>query len=130
MRISDIMINNGFVNNVAKAREEIQKLSTQISTSQRVQKPSDAPASAAKILRLGNQSSQNDIYSKNITNSMAFLNETTFSLEAIQSALADSATIDSLRDTAYFLDERFHAFAAPESQQQDYRQVKDNNSII
>jgi flagellar hook-associated protein 3 FlgL len=92
MRISDIMLTQGFLNNVSKTKKGISKLNTQILTEQKVQKASDDPAAASKILRLGIQLSKNSSYSQNITNSLSFLEETNFALESVQSEVTDVLT--------------------------------------
>ncbi|MFO7445047.1 MAG: flagellar hook-associated protein FlgL [Ignavibacteriaceae bacterium] len=92
MRISDILMNNSFINNISKTKERINKLSIQIATSTRVHKPSDSPVSAAKILRLGTTMSQNDNYAKNVANGQAIVNETTFALEAMQTEISGILT--------------------------------------
>jgi flagellar hook-associated protein 3 FlgL len=92
MRISDRMMTQGFTNSVSKTKESINKLNTQILTEQKVNKASDNPSSASKILRLGVQLSKNSSYSQNITNSLSFLDETTFALESVQSEVTDVLT--------------------------------------
>jgi flagellar hook-associated protein 3 FlgL len=82
----------GFLNNVSKTKKNINKLNSQILNEQKVLKASDNPSSASKILRLGIQLSKNESYSANITSGLAFLDETTFALESIQSEVSDVLT--------------------------------------
>jgi len=89
MRVSDIMLTQGFLNNVSKTKKRMNKLNTQLLTEQKVNKASDNPASAAKILRLGISLSKNTSYSQNISNGLSYLKETTFSLESIQSEVTN-----------------------------------------
>lgn len=92
MRISDLMMTTGFLNNVSKTKKNINKLNSQILTEQKVLKASDNPSSASKILRLGVQLSKNTSYNSNITNGLAYLKETTFALESVQSEVSDVLT--------------------------------------
>ncbi len=84
MRISDSMLSSGYIQNVNRARERMDELQRKIATGNKIEKPSDSPVGAAKIMRLSNQLGRSDTYLNNISNSLDFLNDTTLSLESLQ----------------------------------------------
>jgi flagellar hook-associated protein 3 FlgL len=92
MRISDILISNNYLNSLNGTKSKIERLGSQLASGVKVSKPSDSPSGTAKILRFYNQLTQSDVYSKNISNSISFLNETTFAMENIQSELVKVLT--------------------------------------
>lgn len=84
MRISDSMLSSGYIQNVNRARQRMEELQRKIATGNKIEKPSDSPVGAAKIMRLSNQLGRSDTYLNNISNSLDFLNDTTLSLESLQ----------------------------------------------
>ncbi|MBZ0199496.1 MAG: hypothetical protein K8H86_06485, partial [Ignavibacteriaceae bacterium] len=84
MRISDSMLTSSYIQNINRARERMDELQRKIATGNKIEKPSDSPAGAAKIMRLTNQLSRSDTYLNNISNSLDFLNDTSLSLESLQ----------------------------------------------
>ena len=84
MRISDSMLSSSYLQNINRSRERIESLQRKIATGNRIEKPSDSPVGASRIMRLSNQISRSDTYLNNIANSLDFLNDTTISLESLQ----------------------------------------------
>lgn len=87
MRISDLMISNNYLRNMDRNKSRLAEIQSHLSSMKKVMRPSDSPAGATKILRLNSQTGQSDIFSKNISNSLAFIQETTFGMENIQTEI-------------------------------------------
>lgn len=62
----------------------MESLQRKIATGNRIEKPSDSPVGASRIMRLSNQISRSNTYLNNIANSLDFLNDTTILLESLQ----------------------------------------------
>ncbi len=92
MRVSDLMLSNNFVSNLNATKARMGKLQLDLATQKKIRNPSDSPYGASKILRLNEQLSLQDLYSKNVENGLAFLNETSFEVESMQSEIADVQT--------------------------------------
>src|SRR5690606_14521076 len=92
MRVSDIMLNHGLMNNISRAKQKIENLSAVIAQNTKINKPSDGPETAARILKLGIQSSRNYTYTNNISSGIAFLDETIFAMESVQKEVSDVLT--------------------------------------
>ncbi|QQS35511.1 MAG: flagellar hook-associated protein FlgL [Ignavibacteriales bacterium] len=84
MRISDLMISNNYLRNLNRNKSRLEEIQSQLSTMKKINRPSDSPAAATKILRLNTQIGQSDLFAKNISNSLSFIQETTFGMENIQ----------------------------------------------
>lgn len=87
MRISDNMLNGAFLYNINNAKDKLEKLRTQIASGKKISQPSDSPSGTAKILGLNKQLSSSNTYLDNIANSIAFLQETSSSMENIQNEM-------------------------------------------
>jgi flagellar hook-associated protein 3 FlgL len=87
MRISDLMISNNFLRNMNRTKSRLEEIQSHLSTMKMINRPSDSPAGATKILRLETQLGQSDIFGKNISNSLAFIQETTFGMENMQTEI-------------------------------------------
>jgi len=92
MRITDAMVSNNLVQAVNKTKTRIDKLSIQIATQTKIQKPSDSPGGTIKINRLNSQISQSDTYTNNISNGLSFIDNSIMSMERIQSETAQTIT--------------------------------------
>ncbi len=89
MRVSDLMMSNNFLRNLNRNKSRLEELQSQLSTMKKINRPSDSPAGATKILRLNTQIGQSDLYARNITNSLAFIQETTFNMQNIQDKITE-----------------------------------------
>ena len=92
MRISDSMLTNNFIQALNQNKARVAKLSVQIATQSKIQKPSDSPGGTIRINRLNNQISQSDSYNNNIQNGLSFINNSIMSMETIQSETAQTLT--------------------------------------
>ncbi len=92
MRISDLLISGNYLNSISSAKSRMAQLQNEISSGNKINRPSDSPSGTAKILRLLSTISHSDVHSGNISNSLSFLTETTSSLENIHSEMVDIMT--------------------------------------
>ena len=92
MRVSDLMLNNSFISNLNGTKARVSKLQLDIATQKKIRNPSDSPYGTSKILKLNEQLNLQESYSKNIENGLAFLNETSFELDSMQTDIADVQT--------------------------------------
>jgi flagellar hook-associated protein 3 FlgL len=84
MRITDSMMSNYYIGSINKLKDRIALLQRQISSGVRIEKPSDSPTGAVRVIRNNDQLSQIDTYLKNIQTGLSFLDQTTFALQSIQ----------------------------------------------
>lgn len=84
MRITESMMSNYFIGNISQLKERIALLQRQISSGVKIEKPSDSPTGAVRVIRNNDQLSQIDTYLKNIHTGLSFLDQTTFALQSIQ----------------------------------------------
>lgn len=89
MRVSDLMMSNNFLRNLNRNKSRLEEIQNQLSTMKKINRPSDSPAAATKILRLSTQIGQSDVFARNITSSLSFIQETTFSMQNIQDKITD-----------------------------------------
>ncbi len=101
MRISDTMMINDFLNNINLSKNKVSKLQVEIATGNKIQQPSDSPTGTAKILSWNSQISQANTYQSNIQNGLAFLKDTTLSMQNIQSEVTNVMTkLSNLQNVA------------------------------
>ncbi len=93
MRISDAMLSNTYLSNLNKSKIEVDKLTTQISTGSKINKPSDSPSGTAKLIRLSNTIKESETFIKNIQEGLASLTETTEGLEMMMEDVEEVRTI-------------------------------------
>lgn len=84
MRITESMMSNYYIGSINKLKDRIALLQRQISSGVRIEKPSDSPTGAVRVIRNNDQLSQIDTYLKNIQTGLSFLDQTTFALQSIQ----------------------------------------------
>ncbi|WP_337872133.1 flagellar hook-associated protein FlgL [Ignavibacterium sp.] len=92
MRITETMMSNYYVGSINKLKERISLLQRQISTGVKIEKPSDSPTGAVRIIRNNDQISQIESYLKNIQTGLSFLDQTTFALQSIQDEMVSVVT--------------------------------------
>lgn len=92
MRISDLLISTNYLNSINSAKTRMAQLQNEIATGNKINKPSDSPSGASKVLRLLTGISQSDVYADNIQNSLSFLNETSSAMENIQAEVVNVLT--------------------------------------
>jgi len=86
MRISDSMLQNNYIGNLNYSKEKMQELQTQIASNNRINRPSDSPSGAAKVMRFRADITKTKDFIGNIDNSLAFVNESMSGLESILDA--------------------------------------------
>lgn len=84
MRITETMMSNYYIGSINQLKEKIALLQRQISSGNKIEKPSDDPTGAVRIVRNNDQLNQIDTYLKNIQKGLSFLDQTTFALQSIQ----------------------------------------------
>ncbi len=83
MRISDSMLHSNFINNLNYSKAKMEELQTQIASNNKINRPSDSPSGAAKIMRFRTSITQTKDFVGNIDNSLAFIQESMRGLEYI-----------------------------------------------
>jgi flagellar hook-associated protein 3 FlgL len=83
MRISDSMLQSNFLSNLNYSKEKMEELQVQISNNSKINKPSDSPSGAAKVMRFTADITQTKDFVENIDNSLAFIQESMVGLEYI-----------------------------------------------
>jgi len=84
MRVTNQMMASNFIMNLNTHLEKLNRLQEEISSGKRVNKPSDDPSSAPKIMEIEHQLKMNDQYKKNIQNGISRLNDTESYLNNLQ----------------------------------------------
>jgi flagellar hook-associated protein 3 FlgL len=87
MRISDAYIGSRFIHNLNRSRINIEQLRTKIALNTKITKPSDEPIGAARVLNLSKQLEGVETYMKNSEGGIAYLEETIFHMESMQSEI-------------------------------------------
>lgn len=87
MRVSDKMNQNQFLNNVQKNRTELNSLQNQAATMKRINKPSDDPLGAAKILQTRTENRNLEQFDRNILFATSFLENTESTLAQVSETL-------------------------------------------
>lgn len=87
MRIADKMQFNQVNQNLTKNRSEMSELQNQAATQKRINKPSDDPLAAARVLAARTEERGNQQYVKNINNAKSFLEFTDQSLGELSEVL-------------------------------------------
>uniref|UniRef100_A0A7C4RRQ6 Flagellar hook-associated protein 3 n=1 Tax=Desulfatirhabdium butyrativorans TaxID=340467 RepID=A0A7C4RRQ6_9BACT len=111
MRITNTMIGNGVQRHLAKNAESVYRLQETISTGKRVNRPSDDPAAAARIVEYRKALSSIDQYNRNIGNAQTELNlaeshlaevveQVTRAKELLLSQVTDTASSDTRKIAA------------------------------
>ena len=93
MRVSDLLMNKNYINSIASNKNKVDELSKKIANQSSILKPSDSPFGTAKILRLQNELSTNQLFLNNIQNSFGFVDETIRGMETIESEIANIRVI-------------------------------------
>jgi len=84
MRISDRYLKNSFLNQLTTNKDQVAKLQRQISTNTTIEKPSDSPTGAARVVRLVKQLDQNEQYRTAINSALEFTNESATTLDLMK----------------------------------------------
>ncbi|NOY77246.1 MAG: flagellar hook-associated protein 3 [Calditrichaeota bacterium] len=87
MRVTNQMMSSNFIMNVNSHLEKLNRLQEEISSGKRVNKPSDDPSSASRIMELEHRLKMNGQYQKNIQNGITRLNDTESNLNTLQNII-------------------------------------------
>ena len=93
MRVTDTMISNSFLKNVARTEANVQKYADQLSSMKEVSKPSDNPLLVSQIMNLNNSIVQNEAYSTTIADAMDWTNSQDAALSSATDALSRIGTL-------------------------------------
>lgn len=80
MRITNKMLSDNFLRDMSTNLNNLSTIQTQMSSGNLIQKPSDDPAKASKIMQLNSEINANTQYNTNITNTSNWLDTTDTSL--------------------------------------------------
>jgi|WetSurMetagenome_2_1015567.scaffolds.fasta_scaffold26827_5 flagellar hook-associated protein 3 FlgL len=84
MRVTDYSIQRNYLMNLNRNKNELSKIQEQITTGKKVNRPSDSPLSAARIIRYNALLGDISTYQSNTTYASAFVNKTSTTIESIQ----------------------------------------------
>jgi flagellar hook-associated protein 3 FlgL len=89
MRVTEGMIVKDFLRNVNSSRQSINVLEQQLASGNKISKPSDDPIGTESILRYSSAIDKNEIYQKNVGNTISSLETTYDSVDGVLTALSD-----------------------------------------
>ncbi len=93
MRVTDTMMSNSFLKNVARTEANVQKYADQLSSMKEVSKPSDNPLLVSQIMNLNNSVVQNEAYNTTIADAMDWTNSQDAALSGATDALSRIGTL-------------------------------------
>lgn len=89
MRITENKFITNFLSNINRSRDRLVTLQTQIATSKRVNKPSDDPEAANKIILFQSALDRNEQYMKNISEGKSFVEATSLAIDNFTNVLSE-----------------------------------------
>jgi flagellar hook-associated protein 3 FlgL len=89
MRVTEGMIVRSFLRNVNSSRQDVNVLNQQLASGNKISKPSDDPIGTESILRYTSAIDKNEIYQKNVTETISSLETTYDTVDGVLSALTD-----------------------------------------
>ncbi len=99
IRVSDRNIQSSYLTSLARNKADLATIQKEMVTLSKINKPSDSPLGASRILRMNGQIESFDTYSKNIESGLAYIDNSSLALEGInkevQTALADLTTANN-----------------------------------
>jgi flagellar hook-associated protein 3 FlgL len=106
MRTTDLTLSQTFVKYYNDIKSQLNTLEVQVSTSNKIQEPSDSPSGIASLIKWQSQLTQSEAYSTNIDTASSFVTDTTDAMESIQSDISTvlttlSALTDSTETSEY-----------------------------
>lgn len=87
MRIPDSLLQINFLNNLNKSRSALAEIQTQLTTRNKVNRPSDNPLSNSRIMRIQNQLKSIETYKNNITYGKSMIEDSILSMESMQNEI-------------------------------------------
>jgi flagellar hook-associated protein 3 FlgL len=89
MKVTDFILQNTYLNNINRQKYDLNKVQEQITTQQKVNRPSDSPLGTARIIRFTEQLGNIQTYLSNAENAGGFVNKTISSMQSIQTIVSD-----------------------------------------
>ncbi len=83
MRVSDTQLSQSFLRNTFASKKKMERLQNELTTGSKINKPSDSPAGAAKLMRMNSTIKSSESFQRNIAESLATLRETSDALEGM-----------------------------------------------
>ncbi len=122
MRVSSKVLYNTVMGNMQRNSEKLLDLQNSVSSGKKLNKPSDDPAGAARVINYNSAIAKAGQYQRNIDNAAAFLNATETAVSATQDVLlrAKELALSALNGTYSAADRRTMAMEVD----QLYEQVK------
>ncbi len=101
MRISESMKTSTFLYDLNKSMEKMLNTQNQLTTTKRINKPSDDPSGTAKLMRLKNSLSRYQRYQENVEDATFFVSASESSLSDLQDTIstANSILLQAANDT-------------------------------
>ncbi len=100
MKVTDFILQNTYLNNINRQKYDLNKVQEQITTQQRVNRPSDSPLGTARIIRFTEQLGNIQTYATNAENAGGFVNKTISSMQSIQTIVSDIQSLLVQTDNA------------------------------
>src|SRR3990172_10822677 len=122
MRVSNSLLSNTVMGNMHRNLEKLLELQISVSSGKKINKPSDDPAGAAKVINYNTAISKAGQYQRNIDNGAAFLDATESAVSSTQDILqrAKELALSALNGTNSAADKKTMA----KEVEQLYEQVK------
>jgi len=122
MRVSNSLLSNTVMGNMHRNLEKLLELQISVSSGKKINKPSDDPAGAAKVINYNSAISKAGQYQRNIDNGAAFLDATESAVSSTQDILqrAKELALSALNGTNSAADKKTMA----KEVEQLYEQVK------
>lgn len=83
IRVSDRNIQSAYLTSLAKSKADLATIQKQMVTQSKINKPSDSPLAATRIIRMSAQIENLDTYSTNIDAGVAYIDNSSLALEGI-----------------------------------------------
>jgi len=111
MRVPDGFLQFIYLRNLNNSKSYLAHLQEQITTQNKVNRPSDNPLSNARIMRLRQQISSNETYSYNINNGISMIEHSITSMEGIQNEIKN-VLVDITAMNNATVDDELNSFAS------------------
>lgn len=89
MRITDFTLQSTYLRNINKQKTDLNKIQEQITTEQKINRPSDSPLGTGRILRFTEQLGNIQTYMNTAENGSGFVDKTISTMESMQGIVSD-----------------------------------------
>lgn len=100
MKVTDFILQNTYLNNINRQKYDLNKVQEQITTRQKVNRPSDSPLGTARIIRFTEQLGSMQTYMSNAENANGFVTKTISSMQSMQTIVSDIQSLLVQTDNA------------------------------